>query len=137
MARFLKIARTSGLVLNVELWGTPPDDTAAVLYLESSLGGRGDTYRDGALLSPSAAAEAAKRRFTFLEFMDLFTEGEQLALAAAAMQSPQVKLWYDRAVGAEYVNLEDPRTVAGLDVMRGLGLLTHDRMLAVLAGMRP
>jgi hypothetical protein len=35
------------------------------------------------------------RRFTWLEFMALFTDAEKLAIAQAAMTNVQVKLWYD------------------------------------------
>ena len=67
---------------------------------------------------------APPKQFTSLEFLDLFTESEQLAVATAALQSPQVKLWYDRTLAAMFVTLADPRTGGGLTALVGAGLLT-------------
>ena len=78
-----------------------------------------------------------KREFTFLEFMDLFTPDEQLAIAGASMQNASIKLWYDRAVGATSIILDDPRTVAGVGVLHGIGLISQSRAGAVLAGRQP
>jgi len=75
------------------------------------------------------------KRFTSLEFLDLFTESEQLAVATAAMQSPQVKLWYDRTLAASFVTLADPRTEGGLTALVGAGLLTAERKAAIVAAM--
>jgi len=75
------------------------------------------------------------KRFTSLEFLDLFTEAEQLAVATAAMQSPQVKLWYDRTLAASFVTLADPRTEGGLTALVGAGLLTAERKAAIVAAM--
>ena len=74
--------------------------------------------------------------FTAMQFLDLFTEDEQLAVASAAMQSPQVKLWYDRLLAASFITIEDPRTEAGLDVMVSIGLLTAERKAAIVGAMQ-
>ena len=74
--------------------------------------------------------------FTALQFLDLFTEDEQLAVASAAMQSPQVKLWYDRLLAAAFITIEDPRTEAGLQALVGAGLLTQDRKDEIVEAMQ-
>ena len=76
------------------------------------------------------------KQFTSLEFLDLFTEAEQLAVATAAMQSAQVKLWYDRTLAAMFITLADPRTEAGLDALVQAGLLTAERKEQILAAMQ-
>ena len=78
---------------------------------------------------------APPKQFTSLEFLDLFTEAEQLAVATAAMQSAQVKLWYDRTLAAMFITLADPRTEAGLDALVGAGLLTAERKAAIVGAM--
>jgi len=78
---------------------------------------------------------APPKQFTSLEFLDLFTESEQLAVATAAMQSAQVKLWYDRTLAASFVTLADPRTEAGLTALVGAGLLAAERKAAIVAAM--
>ena len=76
------------------------------------------------------------KRLTSLEFLDLFTEAEQLAVATAAMQSAQVKLWYDRTLAANFITLADPRTEAGLTALVGAGLLTAERKAAIVEAMQ-
>jgi len=82
-----------------------------------------------------APPPAPPPQFTSLQFLDLFTEPEQLAIATAAMQSPQVKLWYDRMLAAMFVTLADPRTEGGLTALVGAGLLTAERKAAIVAAM--
>jgi hypothetical protein len=72
------------------------------------------------------------RRFTWLEFMALFTDAEKLAIAQAAMTNVQVKLWYDQALGASYVDLDDIRTNAGVLALVPAGLLTQARATQIL-----
>ena len=79
---------------------------------------------------------APPKQFTSLEFLDLFTESEQLAVATAAMQSAQVKLWYDRLLSASFITIEDPRTEAGLQALVGAGLLTQERKDQIVEAMR-
>ncbi len=74
-------------------------------------------------------------QLTSLEFLDLFTEVEQLAVATAAMQSAQVKLWYDRTLAAMFITLADPRTEAGLDALVTNGLLTAERKVVIAGAM--
>ena len=79
---------------------------------------------------------APPKQFTSLEFLDLFTEDEQLAFATAAMQSAQVKLWYDRTLAASFITLADSRTEAGLQALVGAGLLTQARKDEIVEAMR-
>jgi hypothetical protein len=86
---------------------------------------------------PEPPVAPAKRQFTFLEFMELFTTDEQLTLVEASMTLPPVKLWYDKALGAQYIDLDDPRTGPGLQALVDANLITSGRMAAVLAGQEP
>ncbi len=86
-------------------------------------------------IDPTKLPAPVYPQFTSLQFLDLFTEPEQLAVATAAMQSAQVKLWYDRTLAASFVTLADPRTEAGLTALVGAGLLTAERKAAIVAAM--
>ena len=79
---------------------------------------------------------APPKQFSSLEFFDLFTPAEQLAIATAAMQSAQVKLWYDRTLAAMFITLADPRTEGGLTALVGAGLLTAERKAAIVGAMQ-
>jgi len=80
---------------------------------------------------------APKTQFTSLEFLDRFTEEEQLTVVAATLQSPQVKLWYDRMLAASYVDLHDPRTEIGIDALIAFGLIAQERKADILAPEEP
>lgn len=73
-----------------------------------------------------------RTQFTSLEFLDRFTEDEQLAVVQATMQSAEVKLWYDRLLAASFIDLADPRTEAGIDALISAGLISADRKAALL-----
>lgn len=76
-------------------------------------------------------------RFHGNEKLDLFTQSEQLAVVTAAMTDPQVKLMYDRMLGAAFLTYEDPETEYGLQIMLDKGLITQDRKVAIVAAMQP
>lgn len=83
--------------------------------------------------SPSGEGQA--RRFSSLEFLDLFTEPEQLAIVEASMQSAQIKLWYDRTLAASFITITDARVSAGLDALVDASLLTSARKAEIVAAM--
>ena len=78
---------------------------------------------------------APPKQFTSLEFLDLFMEQEQLTIATAAMQSAQVKLWYDRTLAAMFITLADPRTEAGLQALVDNNMLTEERKVEIIEAM--
>jgi len=87
-----------------------------------------DAYTPPVVVAPTG-------QFTSLEYLELFTEAEQLAVVSATMVSAQVKLWYDKMLAAEFITITDPRTVAGLDALVGAGLLTAERKDAIVLVM--
>lgn len=75
------------------------------------------------------------QRMSSLTFLELFAEDELVAIATAAMQDVQAKLWYDRTLAAEYVTIEDPRTAYGLQALVSMELLTAERAEEIKARM--
>ena len=69
---------------------------------------------------------------TPLEFIDRLTDAEQLALATAAMSQAPIKLWYDKLLAADTVNLGDARLAQGVQAMVAAGLLAAPRALEIL-----
>lgn len=76
-----------------------------------------------------------KRQFGFLEFMGLFTSGEQDAIASS--QDAKVKLFLLMAAGAEYIDLDDSRTSDGIQTLAALGLISEPRCGEILEGRDP
>lgn len=73
--------------------------------------------------------------FTPLEFLDLFSHAEQVAVVEAGMASAEIKLWYDRMLAASFITRSDPRVPAGLNALVGAGLMTAERAAEILDAM--
>lgn len=98
-------------------------------------------FKDGEMVTISAVefgpiptVASAPLRLSFLQFMDLFTIDEQIALAGAAMTDAATKLWYDRAVGAQFIDFSDLRLAQGLQTLVDSGIITAARRDRVLTG---
>lgn len=76
-------------------------------------------------------------RFVGNEKLDLFTPSEQLAVVAATMTDPMVKLAYDRLIGAAFWTYEDPETEQGLAMLESKGIITAARKAQIVAAMQP
>ena len=89
----------------------------------------------GGLAEPMAPAPTPppRRVISVLEFRDRLTPAEEIAITQAGMASAAVRVWLDRLSGAQEVNLDDPRTVAGLHAMAAAGLLATERVTEILA----
>lgn len=67
--------------------------------------------------------------------LDLFTQAEQLAVVTATMTDSQIKLMYDRLLGAAFLSYEDPETEQGLQLLVAKGLLTQERKAQIVSAM--
>lgn len=85
-----------------------------------------------AYVAPPAPDPIYTSRFTSLEFLDRFTQAEQETIAAATASSVQVKLYYDKLLAADFIDVIDPLTIAGIDALIALGLLDSGRKASVL-----
>lgn len=73
-----------------------------------------------------------KTKFTPLEYLDRFTDTEEDAVIVAADQNVQIKKFYNRLLAATFVDLDDPRTTAGLNALVAAGILTEARKDEIL-----
>lgn len=87
----------------------------------------------GAWVEPSPTY----RKFYGNEKLDLFTQGEQLAVVTATMSDPVVKLLYDRLLGAAFLTYEDPETEQGLSLLVQKGLIAEERKAEIVSAMQP
>ena len=72
--------------------------------------------------------------WTSLEFIEQFTEAEQVAIVTAAQSSAALRLWYDKAMAAAQIVSTDPRLVSGMDALVNAGLITTQRKTEILGG---
>lgn len=69
--------------------------------------------------------------WTALDFFERFTEAEQLAIFES--DHAAVRLFRAKLLAAQEVRGDDPRTLAGLDLLVAQGLITAERKAAILA----
>jgi hypothetical protein len=77
-------------------------------------------------------ATVVPQSVTPLEYIERFTESEQIAIVTAAMSNAQLRLWYDKLMAAQEVVFTDSRLSAGLDALVTAGLITADRKAQLL-----
>ena len=87
-------------------------------------------YSDGALRKKGA-------RLTQLAYMQRFSIAEEAGIRVAAKTNPVIEVILARLAAAEYVDLTDPNTAAGLSVMVSAGLLPIARAEEILGSPLP
>lgn len=127
------ILDAQGVVLNIVVadaaWHPGSGLTKREAEAGCEIGGRwnGSAWEAAPLIAPPV------RVLTVLQFRDRLTAEEELAITAAGMSSPAVRVWLDRLAAAQEISLDDPRTVAGLQQMEEAGLLAPGRGAEILA----
>lgn len=74
-----------------------------------------------------------KAILTKLEYMDRFTDAELAGIYTAAKSSVQVEVWLEKFKLATDINIDDPRTIDGLQALEAAGLLAAGRAAEILA----
>lgn len=128
-----------GVVVNVAIaYGEWPHGGQAVNIDDQPEVTPGWAYANGVFVAPPepelppAPPAPPAVSTTPLQFIDRFTEAEQLAVVTATMSVPSVKLWYDKLLAAQEVVFADPRLSAGLDGLIAAGLLAPERKAEIL-----
>jgi hypothetical protein len=102
-------------------------------YSISFLGNATEQQRQAAQALADLWVDGPEPRLVFsLDFLDRFSEQTQLKIVTEAMKIPSIRLWYDRLLAAQQVDLNSPRLRAGLEAMRQAGLLTTEEIAQAL-----
>lgn len=132
---------TGGTVVNIiestlEFAQTLSYDDAVVATTDACLRA---TYVDGVFAPPAAEPEEPNKlplsygtRITPLAFIDRWTPEEEVAIRTAAKTSVEVESLIARVQLATFIDLADPRTVAGINALVAANLLTAERATAIL-----
>lgn len=95
-----------------------------------------DAWRwNGSAVIAYTPPPAPNTQVNFLGFLALFTMTEQAAIVGST--DPRIKLFCLMAAGAQYVDLTDPRVVAGTKLLESQNLIGSGRAAEVLAGQAP
>ena len=80
-----------------------------------------------------AAAPVARPALTKLAYMNRFTDAELAGIYTAAKSVVQVEVWLEKFKLAEFVSLDDPQTLGGLQALEAAGLLAAGRAAEIAA----
>lgn len=69
-----------------------------------------------------------------LDYMERFTDAELENIYGAAKVSLSVEVWLKKFEAADFIDLADPRTLAGLQALEANGLIGAGRSLEILHG---
>lgn len=105
------------------------DGSYAISFSENAT----EQQRQAAQALADSWVDGPEPRLVFsLDFLDKFSEQTQLKIVTEAMKIPAIRLWYDRLLAAQQVDLNSPRLRAGLEAMRQAGLLTTEEIAQAL-----
>jgi hypothetical protein len=79
-------------------------------------------------------ADEMRQTWTPLEFLGRFTDAELDDIENRRLTDPGVRTFYRTASFAQEVVSDDPRTVAGMDYLQSIGVLTASRKDQILNG---
>ena len=92
--------------------------------------GPGWTYDGATFTAPVPVPEP--NIITKIAMITRFTDPEFVGILTAAKTDPEVEGWYARFSAATTINLDDARTVSGVDMLVTKTLLTQARATAIL-----
>lgn len=72
------------------------------------------------------------KSWTPLQFIEQFTDDEQLSVKTLSMSNAQIGLWYDKLLASQEVIVDDARLIAGLNALVSAGVLTQERVDEIL-----
>jgi hypothetical protein len=94
--------------------------------------GPGWTYSDGAFSPPPPVVDSRPPIITKLAFRFRLTDQEYIGILAAAKTEIAVQAWLETFNMVTQINLADARTVAGVQQLAALDLLTDERAATIL-----
>ena len=127
----------NGTVINIALADSPLDQSwVDVTNISCGIGyTTADNITFTAPVPPPVPAPS--KVITHLQYMNLFTEAELVAIYTAAQTSVAVQIWLDKFRLTPSVDLNDPQTAAGLAAMVAAGLLATGRDNTILSNTAP
>lgn len=84
------------------------------------------------LMNPQPVPPAPPQIVSKLAMITRFTDAEYTGVLTAAKTDVEVQGWLDRFYAANTVNLQDSRTVAGINLLVSKNLLTQARATQIL-----
>lgn len=84
-------------------------------------------------IQPEPEPAPAVRVLSKLDYMNRFADAELAGIYTAAKTVISVEVWLEKFKLASDINLDDPRTIGGLQAMEAAGLLAVGRAAEILS----
>ena len=129
----------NNIVINVIVWdgvagiALPEGSTAIKVEGIAGMGWSYDPNTNTFIPPPEPQPGEINKIYTSYEFLNLFTAEERAAFRTAANTDPIVADFQMLAMAAQEVHTHDPMTVAGMNYLVMVGLLTEERTNTILA----
>lgn len=121
----------SGVVVNVAVADGPLAENWVDLTGIEPSPGPGWLYANGTFSEPPPPPPLPAI-ITRIAMITRFTDAEFVGVLAAAKTDVEVEGWYARFSAASVINLEDQRTIDGMNMLVSKNLLTQARATAIL-----
>jgi hypothetical protein len=118
----------NGVVVNVAV----SEIALAPNWVQSDVAQIGWTYNGSSFTPPTPVPVVLPPIITRLAFRYRMTDAEYVGILTAAKTDVSVAAWVETFNIVSQVNLNDPRTKSGLDMMVSKGLLTSQRETEIL-----
>lgn len=129
------IVEQNNIVSNVVVWDgssqwMPPSNTRLIQLNENENCSGGATYAEGQ--NPRFILPPVVHQWTAFEFLQRFTEQELETVRQGSITDPILWRFLTFATAAQEVISSDPTTVAGMNYLVLIGLLTESRKQEIL-----
>ena len=135
MTKRYAIVDADNLVVNIVLADGPFDIDGTWIDLTgvNPQPGPGWTYANGVFTPPPVPTPPVLPPvITKIAMITRFTDPEFVGVLSAAKTDVEVEGWYARFSAASVINLQDPRTIDGMNMLVSKNLLTQARATAIL-----
>lgn len=102
------------------------------VWIEAPEGVQAGYSYDGEDFAPPVVEPILRTQFTPREYIQRFTLEEQIAIRQAQFSDMEVGLVYDDFNRAQFIDINDPDTAAGIDLYISKGLLEPSRKTELL-----
>jgi hypothetical protein len=89
-------------------------------------------YPNDYTLVPETPAPVVRAPISKREFLKLFTPAEYAAIKTAAEGNAVLDFYWQQFLLAEFISMDDPDTIGGINMLSGIGLLTPARAIEIL-----
>jgi len=124
-------------IFDGEAWSISDDFRGVKYYLDDEepkeIENIGDVVPESATLKPKPTPPVVIARFSSLVFLSRFTPEAQISIVKQSMVDVDIKIIYDKMIAANFIDVTDEETIAGVDFMINIGVVLLEDKDKILA----